>query len=151
MKEERAEALRLIELAERLAPEGEGLDLTDVEYTFEEMATLRTLLSSMRGAIDIVNKALAKAWHEEDPRGYIEMDNVKHWLGITKKNAWQSEEAPLGFAEWLSGQDPELIASILPSSPPYGLRLTPIPAPVRDTFFTKLSSASEASIQSKPL
>ncbi len=148
---ERKEAYDLIELARRLLPEDEGIDLTDREYTFEEMATMRTRLSGMRRAIDIVNKGLARAWHARDPKGYVEMENVKHWLGITKRNSWMDEGSPLGFAEWLKKQDAELIASILPSSPTYPMRMSPIPAPVRDTFFKKLSGESEASIMSKPV
>ncbi len=151
MKNTRKEAYRLIELAQRIGPEGEGIELTDMEYEFQEMAELRNLLSSVRKAIDIVNKGLARAWHAKDPKGYVELENVKHWLGITKKNGWQDAEAPLRFATWLKEQDPELIAAILPSAPPYGLRMTPLPSGIFDSFFEKLSSSSEASIQSKPL
>lgn len=151
MNKERQEVYDLIDMAERLGPEGEGLDLTDREYTFEQMAGLRGRLSRMRKAIDIVNKGLALAWHTKDPRGYVELENVKHWLGITKKVAWVDEDTPLQFAKWLKKQDANTIALILPSQPPYGLRMSPIPEAAKDTFFRKLSGAEQASIQSKPL
>jgi len=151
MNKERQEVYDLIDLAERLEPESEGIDLTDREYTFEQMAGLRGRLSRMRKAIDIINKGLARAWHDSDPRGYVELENVKHWLGITKKVAWLDDNAPLLFAMWLRKQDAETIALILPSQPPYGLRMSPIPEAAKDTFFRKLSGAEQASIQSKPL
>jgi hypothetical protein len=151
MNKQRQEAYELIELGEKLGPEDEGIDLTDKEYTFEQMAGLRGRLSRMRKAIDLVNKGLAAAWHKKDPKGYFEDEHEKHWLGITKKVAWMDEDTPLAFAKWLKKQDAKTIALILPSQPPYGLRMTPIPEAARDTFFVKLSGAEQASIQSKPL
>ena len=150
-KKERREAYDLIELSEKLVPEGEGIDLTDRDYTFEEMASLRNRLSTMRKAIDVANKGLAKAWYEKDKDHYFEDEYNKHWLGITKKVAWMDSDTPLAFAKWLKKQPAKTIELILPSQPPYGLRTTPIPEAAKDTFFIKLSSAEQASIQTKPL
>ena len=144
----RLEMNELIDLAERVGPEGEGLDLTDRGYEFEDMARLRSRFATMRRAIDIVNKALAKAWYDKDPKGYIELDNLKYWLGASKKQQWQNDDSARGFATWLKKQDVDTIAAIVS---PYSVRIGQVDKAARATFFDEEKDENQATIQSKPL
>ena len=144
----RVEMRELLELAGRLGPEGEGLDLTDREYDFENMAQLRARFATMRSSIDIVNKALARAWHDKDPDGYYESEHMKWWLGYSKKQAWQSDESAEGFATWLKEQDVDVVARIVTA---YGVRIGQVDKAARATFFDEVKGSAQATIQSKPL
>jgi len=145
----RLEMQGLIDLAERIGPEAEGVDLTDRDYEFEDMAMLRSRFATMRRAIDIVNKGLAKAWHDKDPKGFYEDEQMKYWLGFSKKQQWQDPEvSPEGFASWLKEQDVETIAAIVPA---YGVRIGKVDPVARATFFDEVKGSAQATIQSKPL
>ena len=144
----RVEMRELLELAERVGPEGEGLDLTDRDYEFENMAQLRSRFATMRSAIDIVNKGLAKAWHAKDPKGFYEGENMKFWLGFSKKQQWQDDTSAEGFAAWLKEQPVEDIARIVSA---YGIRIGQVDKAARATFFDEVKGSQQATIQSKPL
>ncbi len=148
MNTDRQEAQELINLAIRLGPEDEGLDLTDREYNLEQLAALRLTLSTIRGACDIAANGLAAAWADIDPDGYIEMDGLKFWLGKVKGKRWVDDTSAFGFADWLKKQDVETIASILA---PYGLKVGQIDKAARNTFLDETPGVAKSTIQNKPI
>jgi hypothetical protein len=141
----RAEAHDLIDLATLLGPEGEGLDLSDRDYTIADTAHLKVMLSSMRTAIDMVNAALAQVWFEEDAKARFLIGDVQYWVAPnTKKQYQEGQEIP--FAKWLKEQDPETIAAIVPV---YALRTTPMSQEAVDTFLSKEKTNDQVRIQSR--
>lgn len=68
----------LLNIAGRLQPEGEPLDLRDREYTPEEMAQMRSYLSRQRKSIDLINAALARAW-QLDHTDEVWDDGANEW------------------------------------------------------------------------
>ncbi|RLB68528.1 MAG: hypothetical protein DRH08_00645 [Deltaproteobacteria bacterium] len=77
-------ANKLIEIGMLVAPEAEGLDLSDHDFDMEALAQLRSRLSSMRVAIDLVNKALAVYWNETYPGERLTLENVEWKVGRSK-------------------------------------------------------------------
>ncbi len=117
---------RLLKMADELTNSGE-LDLRTEGLTLEEMAAVRAHLSRLRRNIDIVNKALAVAWHEKDPDAAVEISGKLFTVSIGERKEWADEGSLLRFSRWLTKQAPAIVATILPSQPGYGLRLTPVP------------------------
>lgn len=106
----RGEAEQLLRLAGRVQPEGEGLDLTDQEYAMEDMAGLRSYLSSMRKNIDIINAALAVAWDEEFG-GKDYDDGTNDWkVGRTKGKKLVDADA---FYGWMATLDADRLARLV--------------------------------------
>lgn len=147
-KQTTKEAHRLIDLATKLLPEDEGMDLTDMEYEVEDMARLRDKLSSMRHAIDGVNKALAEAWYELDPNMMkkVEVDGLGYYLGTNTAWVWMDEGSSLGFAKWLKKQQATLIEAIVPERT---VRRTMMPDEVKDTFFRKRTTSESLTIKNR--
>lgn len=110
-----ASLLNLVRLAERLGPEGEGLDLSDIgDLLFDEdLAALRSKAATMRSAIDEVNRALARTWAERlpDPRAVriLEGGRVAR-LSWTKPLPRWIDGTGLAFVDFMLTQAPELIA-----------------------------------------
>lgn len=141
-KQIKAEAHALIDLAVLLAPEAEGVDLSDKEYTPQQMAELKDRLSRMRKAIDVVNKGLATEWLAQDPEGRVEVDELTYYLGYNSGWVFQ-DDMSLPFAKWLKKQTAETIEAIVPDR---SLRLTPI-GDARDTFFRKRRTSESVTIK----
>ena len=137
----------LLDLAHRLGPEDEGIDLSDLDLSAEQMADLRSRASSIRKSCDIVGKALALEWERQEI-GTRFIDNHQWWVGGTKTMHYQNEEAALAFAKWLKEQDPETIVAILPKNPNV-LRKTPLGG-ARATFFDDTYEGTER-LQNKPI
>jgi len=143
-KQIKAEAHALIDLATLLAPEAEGIDLEDKEYTPEQMAMLKDKLSHMRRAIDLVNKGLAQEWMRQDPDGdqRVEVDNLTYYLGYN--SGWVFQDGmSLPFAKWLKKQTAENIEAIVPDR---SLRLTPM-GDAKDTFLRKRRTSESVTIK----
>ncbi len=141
----RDEANRLIDLALVLNPEGEPLDLSDVEYTPKQMAELRSLMSSMRKSIDVIGNALARAWESEHEGETYEDDYNRWWVGRTKKKEYIQDS---NFYEWLATKTPEELKDLInPTSIKVG-GLTPAE---RATFYDESKRTDRLSIQSIPL
>jgi len=141
----RSEADRLIDLGLMLNPEGEPLDLTDVEYTPKQMAELRSLLSSMRKSIDTVNNALARAW-DTDHQGESYTDDVnRHWVGRAKKKEFIKDS---GFYDWLATKTADELVSLVN---PTTIKVTGLTDTERSTFFDESKRTDRLSIQSMPV
>jgi hypothetical protein len=143
------EALDLIEMAHKLLPEGEGLDLTDREYIIEDIIRLGRTLSGMRSAIDKINAALAGAWWDEYGDVALTLDEKHYWLAPPRKVKIQPgmEDA---FFDWLKDQDNEIVAAVVPA---HSLRVTRIPPVMKDTCLDigkEEPTAANVRIQNKP-
>jgi hypothetical protein len=138
------EANRLIDLALLLDPEGEPLDLSDIGFEPQDMAELRSVLSSMRSSIDAVNNALARAWDEEHKgQSYTDSTN-RWWVGRTKKKRFIKES---NFYEWLATKDEwELEALINPTN----IKVGGLTEAERSTFYDESEWTDTLSIKSMP-
>ena len=100
----------LLRLAGRVKPEGEGLDLTDNEYAMEDMAEIRSLLSTMRSSIDLISAALAVAWDEEFG-GKTYDDGANTWkVGRTKGKRLVDEDS---FYEWMASLEADQLKKLV--------------------------------------
>ena len=139
------EARRLIDLAFLVNPEGEPLDLIDNEYTTQQMAELRSHLSSMRSGLDAVNGALARAWETEHlGESYADGTN-RWWVGRAKKKEWIKDA---GFHDWLATLDADRLATLIN---PNTIKVGGLTPAERETFFDESQRTDRLSIQSKPI
>ena len=138
-----AAATELIRLALMVGPEDEGLDLSDLEYTIEQLAHLRSELSSQRRAIDMVNKALARAWDENYGNEVYE-DEFKEWyLGRPKGKKVIDTET---FYAWLATKDADELSRIVSTSAVKVGGMSPVE---RDTLLDETSTQKELTINSR--
>jgi len=142
----RAEAHDLIDLAAMLGPEGEGVDLSDRGYdTISDLVALRAVLGTMYRAIQIVNAGLAQVWAGMDRYGKADYGGLEYSIGVSRKTVFQPNAA-IEFAKWLKDQEPELIERIVSI---YGVRLTPLPPRVRDSFIESIETDDRLRIKTK--
>lgn len=144
-EEVRADAHRLIDLAYFLLPEGEGMDLSDEDYTVGYIAELKAVLGNMRSGIDLVTKALAQVWHELDPGAKMLVGNTMYSTGYNTKKVWVHDDGGLAFAKWLKKQPAETVAAIVA---PASIRVTPLGA-ARNTFLDELKTSDQLTIKSR--
>ena len=130
----REEAHRLIDLAFLTLPEGEPLDLSDNDYTIEDIAHLKLILGHLRTGIDVANKALAKLWYEKDPTARVDIGETEYRVGQESRRVWANDDDGESLGKWLLEQgNPRLIANILPLS---SMKTTPL-GHYADTFVAK--------------
>ena len=137
------ETQALLHLAEMVGPESEGLDLSDRDYTLEELVAMRSKLSATRRAIDVVNKALAKNWDDNHGNAVYE-DEHKVWsLGRPKGKRIIDTEV---FYQWLATKDAEDLAGLVSASAVKVGGMTPAE---RDSLLDETSTQKELSINNK--
>jgi len=109
----RDETNDLLELARHLQPEGEPIDLRDHEFTPEQMALLRSHLSTMRKGIDLISAALAKAW-QLDHTDEVWNDGNATW-SVKRAKTKSIIDADL-FYDWLASKDADQLARLISAS-----------------------------------
>jgi len=143
-----AESSDLLELARKLAPEGERLDLTDREYTLDELVELRAHLATMRKSIDVVNNGLANYWDEVFPGELYEDEYKVWWVGKTRQRKAVDGEMLVG---WFSSLDEERVAKMVHPNRLAGILKVSAMTPVeRETHLSEeFSKNAGISINSK--
>lgn len=110
LKWARKEVTGLLALAKRLGPEDEGLDLSDKEYTMEQMAEIRSLISSQRKSIDMISAALAVEWGEKYSHESYD-DGHNTWsLGRTKGKVIVNNDQ---FYKWLATKNADQLSKLV--------------------------------------
>lgn len=142
-----AEATELIALSLLVSPEGEGMDVTDREYSLKDIVRLRATLARMYTGIKEANRALAAAWHTAYPYDAIDLDGQHWWIAPNKRKEFQPG-MDRAFAEWLKAQDPESIDKIITAR---GLRVSALTPAVRNTFLDEEPMDEVQRIQHKPI
>ena len=137
-------AEHLLDIARRIGPEGEGIDL-DEDFTIDEVVQLRSFLSETRRAIDVVNKGLAQYWTREFGQGTRHEDEFTTWyIGQRKgKKAWDDD----AFYEWLATKDAEELSKLVSVSSIKVSGMTPVE---RETLLNEEPTDDTLSIQNKP-
>lgn len=138
------DALELIELAQRLAPEAEGIDLSDRDYTMQDIAEIRSLMTSMRSAIDTVHTALAKKWRLE--YGYETYDDGAN-IWSTGRTKGKKVVDPEALFAWLATKDADELAKLVPG---YSLKVGGMTEAERSTFLDESPANDKLSVKSKP-
>ena len=138
------EMLELIDLAKRLGPEDEGIDISDREYAPQDMAEMRSLLSSTRKAIDIVGAALANEWDNEH-KGVSYNDGANIWYVARTKG--KKVIAPEAFFEWLNTKDAKELTLLVPS---YSIKVSGMSDAERTTFLDESPTSDRLTLKSKP-
>jgi len=124
------ECNRLIEQARKLAPEAEGFD-PEGPYDLEALVNMRSRLSAMRQAIDLVNGGLARYWDEHFAGEKFE-DEYAIWSTGHLKT--KSIVDPDLFIEWVATLNAEELTKVFtPSRLVTVLKLTGLSPAERDT------------------
>lgn len=139
----------LIDLAEKLGPEDEGMEVDDLNLTVEEIIEISGLLGQMRKAGELVKRALAQTWNDNHAGETAEYGDHEYFLGYASKRVWQPGQ-DIAFAEWLKQQDTDLVKRII--GPAYGVKVTPLgrpDSPLRETFFDEERTSDDLRIQTR--
>ena len=137
------EMLELIDLAKRLGPEDEGIDISDREYTPEQMAGIRSLLSTTRKAIDVVGAALAIEWDTEYKGEYYN-DGANIWsVGRTKGKKVIDPDA---FYAWLATKDADEMSKLISAT---AIKLTGMSEGERSTFLDESPTSDRLTLKYK--
>lgn len=150
MNERRKQTNDLLDLAMMLGPEGEDLDLTDLDMTIDEVVEISNTLGRLRKAGEVVKRSLAQYWHETAEGVAVEYGESNYYLGYDSKKVF-IEGQQRAFTEWVMKQDIEVVEKII--GPAYKIPTTPLGrpgSPVRETFFDEERTSSDLRIQSKP-
>lgn len=135
---------RLVKLAIRLGAEDEGIDISDHDYSMEQLASMRSFLSSQRRAIDIVSKALAVYWNDEYQSMQYD-DGVNDWrVGKTKGKKVIDPDA---FYEWMATLSPTRLKRLVSTS---AVKVGGFDGPERSTFLDETPVNDKLSLNSKP-
>lgn len=139
----RAECEKLLEQARLLAPEAEVFE-PEKDYTMEELALLRSRLSTMRKSIDFINKGLAIYWQDEyKGESYQDEYNI-WWVGTTKGK--RIVDADMFYA-WLATKDADELSKLVsPSAVKVG-GMSPVE---RSTHLDETPRNTDVSINNKP-
>lgn len=148
MNERRKQTNDLLNLAMILGPEGEDIDLSDLDLSTKEIVEISNTLGRLRKAGEVVKRSLAQAWHEQHPGEAVEYGGGTYYLGYASKKVFQEGQS-IEFARWLKEQDVEEIEKIVGLS---GIRMTPLGrpgSPIRETFFDEVKTSDDLRIQEK--
>lgn len=107
--------LDLLRVAERLGPEGEGLDIDDIapDLTLEDLAELRAQAGTFRSALDEVGRAIARTWSDRlpSPRSVAILDGGRvARLSWTKPLPRWIDGDGIAFATFMLEQEPQIVA-----------------------------------------
>jgi len=138
------DALELIELARRLAPEAEGIDVSDREYTMQDIAEIRSLMSTMRSAIDTVHTALAKDWNTRY-KGETYDDGANIWSAGRSKGKKVID--PDALYAWLATKDADELSKLVPA---YNIKVGGMSDAERSTFLDERPTNDKLSVKMKP-
>ncbi len=135
----------LIARALLLAPEDEVFEPDD-EYTMQEMAALRSRLSTMRRGIDFINKGLAIRWKDDYPGdAYIDEDtDTIWWVGETKGKRIIDPEV---FYAWLATKNADELVKLVSAG---AIKVGGMSSAERDTMLDETPRNTDVSIQNKP-
>jgi hypothetical protein len=145
----RQQTYDLLDLAEVLGPEGEDIDLIDLDLALKDIVGMSNLLGRLRTAGEVVKRSLAQAW-EADYEGEAYVDDTQaYYLGYATKRTFLPGQE-IAFAEWLKDQPIDVIRDVIAVS---SIRVTPLGrpgSPLRDTFFDEVVTSKELRIMTRP-
>jgi len=139
----------LLKTATFLGPEGEDIDVTDLDLSLKDIVEISNTLGRMRKAGEVVKRSLAQAWHKQHEGEATKYGEDEYYLGYASKKVFQEGQS-IAFAKWLKEQDVETIEKIVGLS---GIRMTPLwrpGSPIRETFFDEEKTSDDLRIQSRP-
>ena len=113
MKKKQENIAALIKLGQAVSGEGEVLTLSDWDLSLEDLVELRSELSSMRNAIDIVNKALAVYWNDTYKGQSLEDEHTKWSVKAAKGKRIIDESS---FYAWLASKDADDLSKLVSAS-----------------------------------
>ena len=91
----------LVKTAMKLVDEGEPFDISDHDFTVEDLVSMKSLLSTQRKAIDMVNKAFAIYWDDVHFDEVFNEEFTRWSVGMTKGKRIIDDTI---FYEWLASK-----------------------------------------------
>ncbi len=135
---------QLVNRARYLGPEDEGIDVDDLDLSLDDIVGIKTRLSGIRGAIDIVNRALAGYWEKNFDGEKLEDEYTTWYVGRSKGKKFVDED---GFYEWMATLDAKRLKRLVSIG---GLKVGGMNEGERETFLDESRVNDRISIQSKP-
>jgi len=134
----------LLDIARRVGPEGEGMEIDD-PLTMEEVVALRSHLSATRRAVDVVNKSLAQLWTREFGISNRHDDGANEWYVAERKGKVIINDDM--FYAWLATKDADELAKLVSASSIKVGGMSPVE---RETHLDERPTDNTLSIQSRP-
>ena len=100
-RQTKTQAAALVKLAMKLVDEGGPIDISDLDFTVEDLVRMKSLLSTQRKAIDMVNKSFAVYWDDVHFDEVYEEEFTKWSVGMTAGKVIIDDTA---FYEWLASK-----------------------------------------------
>ena len=141
--------IELLDLARRLGPEGEGLDVSDLDLSVEDLVEIKSIVGQLRTAGEVVNRALAQEWNDQYKGQAIDYGKDTYYLGYASKRIFKPGK-DIEFAMWLKDQSAEEIRKIVSVN---AIRVSPLgrpDSPLREKFFDEERTSDDLRIVSKP-
>lgn len=138
-------ALRLAMQAMHLVKEGEPMDYTDQEWSQQEVVEMRSYLSQLRSAIDMVNKGLAMYW-DKTFGDWTYDDETSRW-GLSRPKGKRAYDDDTFYA-WLATKNAEELAKLVSVSSIKVGGMTPVE---RETLLNEEPTSKDVRLTSKPL
>lgn len=138
----RQESAKLVKMAMQVTGEGEPLDLTDLDFSLEDLVGMKAYLSHQRQAIDMVNKALAVYWDTVHFEEVYEEEFTKWSVGSTKGKVILDETT---FYEWLASKSAVELTKLVSAS---AIKVGGMTPAERDTLLDETPTSKNLTIKS---
>ena len=122
--------IELLDLARRIGPEGEGIDVSDLDLSVEDLVEIKSIVGQLRTAGEVVNRALAQEWNDQYKGRAIDYGADTYYLGYASKRIFRP------------GADIEFAIRVSPLGRP--------DSPLREKFFDEERTSEDLRIVSKP-
>jgi len=133
-----------------IGPEGEEMDVSDLELELEDIVEITNTLGRLRKAGELVKRSLAQEWNNQYEHKAVIYGEDEYYLGYASKKVFiEGQEA--AFTEWVMEQDADVVQKII--GPAYNIPMTPLGrpgSPIRETFFDEEKTSEDLRIQSRP-
>jgi len=140
-RETTTQAAALVKTAMKLVGEGEPFDISDHDFTVEDLVSMKSLLSSQRRAIDMVNKAFAVYWDDVHFDEVYEEEFTKWSVGMTAGKVIIDDTA---FYEWLASKSAVQLTKLVSATAIKVGGMTPIE---RDTLLDETPTSKNLTIK----
>ena len=135
------QAAALVKLAMKLVDEGEPFDISDLDFTVEDLVRMKSLLSTQRQAIYMVNKSFAVYWDDVHFDEVYEEEFTKWSVGMTAGKVIIDDTA---FYEWLASKSAIQLTKLVSAS---AIKVGGMTPAERDTLLDETPTSKNLSIK----
>ena len=135
------QAAALVKTAMKLVGEGEPFDISDHDFTVEDLVSMKSLLSTQRKAIDMVNKAFAVYWEDVHFDEVFNEEFTRWSVGMTKGKRIIDDTI---FYEWLASKSAIELTKLVSAS---AIKVGGMTPAERDTLLDETTTTMNLTIK----